>query len=194
MAYNRNQARPLLSKQEFELFEASLSDRITSFTAPQLRVKVDRARGLADKYRDLFRRQARTTREKTGSGRGNTGAANERTDKKARIFGEALARFEARLEKLEAKKRAAGKPKTPGSRASARASDRKAATRAKRRTTRSDVKNAEDTARQHDTNVKNAEVTAARKHDTMNTPLNTKINAHVSGQGRRNQARRDGKR
>jgi hypothetical protein len=180
MAYNRHQARPLLTKQEFQLFEASLSDKVGSLSAPQLRAKIDRARGLADKYRDLFRRQARATREKTGSGRGMTGAANERTEKKAQIFGEALARFEARLEKVEARKAAAGKPKTPGPRARARASTKKGATRSKRRTTRS--------------NVKSADATAARKHDTTKTPRNTKINAHISGQGRRNQARRDGKR
>lgn len=180
MAYNRNQARPLLTKQEFELFEASLSDRIGALSAAQLRAKVDRARGLADKYRDLFRRQARATRSKTGSGRGMSGAANERTDKKSRIFGETLGRLEAQLAKVEAKKAAAGKPKTPRARASARASSTKVDTRAERRTTRAEKKS--------------EEAFANRKQDTTRTPRNTKISAHVSGQGRRNQARRDGKR
>jgi hypothetical protein len=180
MAYNRNQARPLLTKQELDLFEASLSDRIGSLSAVQLRAKIDRARGLADKYRDLFRRQARSTRQKTGTGRGASGAANERTDKKARIFGEALDRFETQLAKVEAKKAAAGRRKTPPTRASARASSKKVDTRADRRTSRA--------ARKSD------DAAASRKQDTTRTSRNTKISAHVSGQGRRNQARRDGRR
>lgn len=140
MAYNRNQARPLLTKQEFELFEASLSDKIESFSAPQLRAKINRARRLGDKYRDLFRRQGAAMREETGSGGGTSGAANERTDTKADIFGEVLARFQAQLEKVEAKKREAGKPKTPNPRASARASSKKIDTRADRRATRRHVR------------------------------------------------------
>jgi hypothetical protein len=96
MAYNRNQARPLLTKPEFELFEASLSDRISSFSAAQLRTKADRARKLADKYRDLYRRQGRTARAQIGSGAG----ANERTDRKTAIFEETLGRFEGHLAKL----------------------------------------------------------------------------------------------
>jgi hypothetical protein len=180
MAYNRNQARPLLTKAEYELFAASLSDRIGKLNAVQLRAKIDRSRRLADKYRDLFRRQARSTRQATGAGRGLSGAANERTDKKSQIFGEALGRFQAQLEKVEAKKAAAGKKKTPASRPSARASSKNVATRSKRRTGRSKVK--EERAK------------AARKQETLRSPRNTKISAHVAAKGRRNQARRDGNR
>lgn len=180
MAYNRNQARPLLTKAEYELFEASLSDHIGALSAVQLRAKIDRSRRLADKYRDLFRSQARSTRHETGAGRGRDGAANERTDKKSRIFGEALGRFQARLDKVEAKKAAAGKKKTPAPRPSARATSKSASNRAKRRIGRS--------------KIKSERATAARKHETLKSPRNMKITAHVGAKGRRNQARRDGKR
>jgi hypothetical protein len=177
MAYNRNQARPLLTKAEFELFEASLSDRIGALSGAQLRAKIDRSRALADKYRDLFRSQARATREKTGSGRGTSGAANERTDKKSRIFSEALGRFEERLATVERQKAAAGKKKAPTPRPTTRAAEKKTSTRAARRTDRAATKS--DAA------------AASRKRETLKTPRNTKINAHVGARGRRNQARRD---
>ncbi|HUG75075.1 MAG TPA: hypothetical protein VMM81_05310 [Acidimicrobiia bacterium] len=128
MAYNRNQARPLLTKPEFELFEASLSDRISSFTPAQLRTKADRARRLADKYRDLYRRQGRAARVKTGSGAG----ANERTDRKTAIFEQALGRFEARLARL-------GKAPAPQS-ARGKAADRSRAVRSDRRKTAQNLK------------------------------------------------------
>jgi hypothetical protein len=175
MAYNRNQARPLLTKAEYQLFEESLSDRIGSFTAAQLRAKVDRARRLADKYRDLYRRQSRSTRDRTGSGRGTSGAANERTDRKATILGEALGRFETQLDKVEAREGAGGG--SPPRRGAGRAASKKGETRAKRRTTRAVVKS-DDAA-------------AARKSKTTNTPRNTKISAHVRAAGKRRQTRRD---
>lgn len=133
MAYNRNQARSLLTKPEFELFEASLSDRIGSLTAAQLRSKTDRARRLADKYRDLYRRQGRTAREKSGSGAG----ANERTDRKTAIFEQALGRFEARLAKL-------GKTPAPQS-ARGKAADRSRAVRSSRRETAQRLKETKKT-------------------------------------------------
>jgi hypothetical protein len=100
MAYNRKQARALSNDSEYELFAASLADSITELTAAQLRSKITRARTLRDKNADLFRRQSLAMREETGTKRGKTGAANERTEQKARLFDEALKRFEARLAQL----------------------------------------------------------------------------------------------
>nr|WP_296748930.1 hypothetical protein [Thioalkalivibrio sp.] len=100
MAYNRNQARALCNDSEYELFTASLADSISPLTAAQLRGKIKRARTLRDKNADLFRRQSLALRETTGTKRGKTGAANERTEQKARLFDETLKRFEKRLEKI----------------------------------------------------------------------------------------------
>lgn len=102
MAYNRKQARALSNDSEYELFSASMADAIGALTPAQLRAKIKRARTLRDKNADLFRRQSLAMQETTGSKRGRTGAANDRTEQKARLFDETLKRFEARLAKLEA--------------------------------------------------------------------------------------------
>ena len=100
MAYNRNHARALCNDSEYDLFTASLADSISQLTAAQLRSKIKRARTLRDKNADLFRRQSLALRDTTGTKRGKTGAANERTEQKARLFDETLKRFEKRLDAI----------------------------------------------------------------------------------------------
>lgn len=119
MAYNRKQARALSNDSEYELFAASLADSISELTAVQLRGKITRARTLRDKNADLFRRQSLALREETGTKRGRSGAANERTEQKSRLFDEALKRFEARLAKLNAQAKPAVSP-APARRAAAK--------------------------------------------------------------------------
>jgi len=102
MAYNRRQARAICNDSEYELFTVSLADSINELTPVQLRGKIKRARTLRDKSTDLFRRQSLAMQESTGSKRGRTGSANERTEQKARLFDEVLKRFEARLDKITA--------------------------------------------------------------------------------------------
>ncbi len=102
MAYNRNHARALCSDSEFKLFTASLSDEITGHSPAQLRNKIERARKLRDKYRDLVKRQRLSNRERTGSKKGDRLDSNARTEDKVKLFSEALARFEARAEKVDA--------------------------------------------------------------------------------------------
>lgn len=102
MAYNRTQAQKLCNATEFELFMASLADEVIQLTPAQLCSKVTRTRTLRDKNADLFRRQVTSTRVATGAKRGDTGAANQRTDQKTRLFDETLKRFETRLAKLDA--------------------------------------------------------------------------------------------
>lgn len=114
MAYNRIQARALLSAAEYELFAASLADAIAGLTAAQLRSKVQRTRRLRDKQRDLLQRQRIASRARSGSKSGSSGVANARTGQKAQIFDETLARFEKRqsaLEKKAATKAAAASPR-----------------------------------------------------------------------------------
>jgi len=132
MAYNRNQARALTNDSEYELFAASLADAIGSLTPAQLRGKITRARNLRDKNSDLFRRQSLAVRETSGSKRGKTGAANQRTEQKAKLFDETLKRFEARLEKLSAAPAPAAAKKSVArpTAASRKTSARKAATAA----------------------------------------------------------------
>jgi len=103
MAYNRAQALKICTATEMEIFLSSLSDAVGKLTPVQLRSRIARARTLRDKHTDLFRRQVAATRAATGTKRGASGAANSRTEQKAQLFAEALARLEARQSAIDAK-------------------------------------------------------------------------------------------
>lgn len=103
MAYNRAQALKICSATEMEIFLSSLSDAVGKLTPVQLRSRIARARTLRDKNTDLFRRQVAATRAATGTKRGASGTANSRTEQKAQLFAEALARLEARQTAIDAK-------------------------------------------------------------------------------------------
>jgi hypothetical protein len=102
MAFNRNQARPICTDAEYKLFTASLADEIGELTPAQLRGKIQRARKLRDKYRDLLKRQRLANRTRTGTKKGDRPQTNVRTADKAKLFDEALGRFEAKAAKLAA--------------------------------------------------------------------------------------------
>mgnify|MGYP001590823319 CR=1 FL=1 len=108
MTYTLTQARGLLSAAELNLFDHSRATPIKSLTPARLRAKVQRARALRDKYRDLYRRQTVATRQAPAARRSAVGGDNERTQRKAELFGEVLARFEARLALLEARETGSG--------------------------------------------------------------------------------------
>lgn len=103
MAYNLNQARKLLTSSELQLFEASRADALKTLTPKQLAAKITRTRAQRDKFRDLYRRQAVATSRKPGAQRSPVGGDNARTQEKADLFAEVLARFEAQLVKANAK-------------------------------------------------------------------------------------------
>lgn len=120
MPFNRNHVRAFLAKTEIDLFESSLGADLKALSALDVQRRIDRARSLRDKYRDLLRRQKVATRTHTGSKGGNAGDANERTAKKAKAFDETLARFEAQAKHLgAAAKKAAMKMKKPSTTKSA---------------------------------------------------------------------------
>ena len=125
MAITRAQAQKICTNPEMQLVLASLPDGIGKLTAVQLRSKISRVRTLRDKNLDLFRRQSTSTKAVTRSKRGNTGAANANTERKAQLFDETLKRFEARLAKLETA--AAKTAAKPAKKAVARKSPTKAA-------------------------------------------------------------------
>lgn len=115
MAFDLAQATKLCSVTELGYFSASLDAAVSELSAAQLRSRIARVRTLRDKSADLFRRQTISTREATGSKRGEAGAANQRTEQKRRLFDETLKRFETRLATLEAQaaKAAAAPRKSP---------------------------------------------------------------------------------
>lgn len=128
MSFNRNHVRAFLAKTEIGLFESSLGADLKAPSAAEVQRRIDRTRKLRDKYRDLLRRQKLATRARTGSKRGISGVANERTAKKAKAFEEALARFEAQAKHLAAAaKKAALKSKKSPAKAKPAATTKKAA-------------------------------------------------------------------
>lgn len=120
MPTNKTQAAKLLSAAEMDVFNASLGAAIKELSPARLAGKVKRARTLRDKFRDLLKRQKLASRARTASKAGTSGAANERTERKAEVFDEVLTRFLARHEKVEAAAvRAAAKQAAAAQRAAA---------------------------------------------------------------------------
>src|SRR3970040_635608 len=101
MAVTRDQASRLLSESEMTLFSESRNPALRSFSARELIRRIERARKLRDKSRDLLQRQRLGSRKRTGSKGGATGEANERTARKGEVFEDILQRFESRLQEVQ---------------------------------------------------------------------------------------------
>lgn len=188
MSYNRNHARRLLNASELQLFEASLKENIGSLSRAELARKVDRTRKLRDKYSDLFRRQSLATRDRTGTKRGTSGAANERTSQKATVFAEVLTRFETQLDKVD--------------RASARQSKKEALERARaskggggrttpKGTTTTRAATPAKARAKGPKQFMDEGASTARHAAKVTSPRNKKISASVRARGQRSQAKRD---
>ena len=215
MAYTLTQARGLLTVAELELFEQSRAEPIKALSAARLRSKVTRARKLRDKYRDLYRRQSVATRSAPAARRSAVGVDNQRTQRKAVIFGEVLGRFEARLQLLEARLareaarkagavkkaapvRKAGAKKAPSTslaQAVKRAVKLKAVAGAPAKARSAKAPSARAPRAQAKAALAKAPLDVAAKAERLN-PLkkkagNVAIHAHAAARGRRGQARRD---
>lgn len=188
MPYNRRTARALLTAAEFDLFASSLDERMAGFGVPQLTRRIARSRQLRDKYRDLYRRQAVATRARTGSTRGTSGVANQRTAQKATLFGELLARFEARLVRVNAAlAREARRAEVEKARARPRGKSPVAARgAAKPRASKPAI-----ARKGAPGNYMSGQALAAKQRTTVKSPRTRAIQAHVRARGRRAQARRD---
>jgi hypothetical protein len=109
MAISRTSAERLCSGPELELVEASYPASVKQLTPGRLRQKVQRARRLRDKYRDLSRRQRLETRGKRDARASRPSQGHANTDRKAELFQEVLDRFETQLGRAEPGA-AAGRP------------------------------------------------------------------------------------
>jgi len=101
MAVTRDQASRLLSESEMTLFSESRNPALRSFSARELTRRIERARKLRDKSRDLLQRQRLGSRQRTGSKAGANGEANERTARKGEVLEDILQRFEGRLQEVQ---------------------------------------------------------------------------------------------
>ncbi len=107
MPITRDQASRLLTQPEMGLFGDSRNPALRALSEKALASRVHRTRKLRDKSRDLLQRQKLNSREHTGSKRGASGVANERTGKKGAILDDMLQRFESRFQEVQSAKKPA---------------------------------------------------------------------------------------
>lgn len=105
MSYGLITARRICNAPELELFTASLAGSDVKWTHAKLKAKIERTRRLRDKNRDIVRRTRLANRKSTGSKTGTRVSAVALGEQKAKLFDEALSRFVAKLDKLNAAQR-----------------------------------------------------------------------------------------
>lgn len=97
MPITRHQAQALLTTGEMELFDESRSNPLRKLDAAGLEKRIERSRRARDRARDLVQRQKLASRAATGSKRGTSGLANQRSKDKAALLDDILKRFEHAL-------------------------------------------------------------------------------------------------
>lgn len=113
MPLTRAQAQVLLNVGEMQLYDESRINGLRKLDAKGLQKRVERARNSRDRARDLVQRQKLATRDRTGSKRGQTGLANQRSKQKAEVLADILKRFEDALKTAnKVAKAAASQPAT----------------------------------------------------------------------------------
>lgn len=101
MPITRAKASQLLNQREMALYDDSRINGLRQLDDKALTARVTRARTARDRARDLVRRQKLASRERTGSKRGASGSANQRSKDKAELLADILDRFETRLREVE---------------------------------------------------------------------------------------------
>ncbi|MFZ7094892.1 hypothetical protein ACOPJQ_12750 [Luteimonas dalianensis] len=137
MQITRAKATALLNKGEMQLYDDSRQNALRGFTASQLDTRITRARSARDRSRDLVRRQKLASRARTGSKRGASGTANQRSKDKAAIMADILKRFEAGLKdakKREKEEAAAERKKAAVAKKTAKKATKKIAKKAAKKT------------------------------------------------------------
>ena len=99
MPITRAKATTLLNQREMALFDDSRANALRQLDEKALSTRITRARAGRDRARDLVQRQTLSSRDATGSKRGNSGNANARSADKAELMADILARFEGQLAK-----------------------------------------------------------------------------------------------
>jgi hypothetical protein len=107
MGYSIATARKWCTDSEFAIVTASFAGGEVAWTPATLKAMIERTRKLRDKSRDRHRQMRRANRASTGVKSGTQVTAMAVAEKRARLFAETLARFVAKLDKLNAKRRMA---------------------------------------------------------------------------------------
>lgn len=104
------QAKAICTSVELQLVRLSMPREVVKLDARQLAAKLIRCREVRDKWRDLAKRQTRTTKVKTPQA---LGKANQRSADKARLFAETLARYESQWQAVRSDSPKRASPKNP---------------------------------------------------------------------------------
>ena len=86
MPLTRAKATTLLNQKEMELFDDSRATALRQLDDKALAARVGRARTARNRARDLLQRQKLASRARTGSKRGASGDANQRSKDKAELL------------------------------------------------------------------------------------------------------------
>lgn len=105
MIQDTRQARNLCSADEYVLYRDCLGGRLEQLSTLSLHARLERARILRDKYRDIYRRQRGGARGKTTGGVAMEVHDFARTRLKEELFEEILERFKGRLRALDMERR-----------------------------------------------------------------------------------------
>src|SRR5690606_12690757 len=101
MPITRAKASRLLNQKEMALYDDSRINGLRALDAKALASRITRARTARDRARDLVQKHKLASRERTGSKRGTSGQANQRSKDKAEVMTDILKRFEGRLKEVE---------------------------------------------------------------------------------------------
>lgn len=164
MPITRAKASQLLNQKEMALYDDSRANALRKLDAKALAARIQRARAARDRARDLVRTRKLASRERTGSKRGASGLANQRSKDKAELTADILKRFETRAREVARETRAAGERRPAAKAATA---TRKAA---KQKTT-----SARKTAAGRETAKKRAGGTAKKAASTVRKPRKRKL-------------------
>ena len=107
MPITRAKASSLLNQKEMALYDDSRINGLRQLDAKGLASRIKRARTARDRARDLVQKHKLASRASTGSKRGSSGQANQRSKDKAGLMADILKRFEGRLKEVERAEKAA---------------------------------------------------------------------------------------
>ena len=125
MPITRAKAMQLLNQKEMALYDDSRANALRKLDAKALAARVQRARTARDRARDLLRSQKLASQARTGSKRGTSGTANQRSKDKAEVMADILKRFEAHAREVARKEREAAR-REPAKKAAPRKAAKKA--------------------------------------------------------------------
>jgi hypothetical protein len=193
MKLNLRSARTLCTANEFELVMASGGEGLRALSEARLKQKIVRARNLRDKYRDLLRRQRLAARRPGAKPASDD--ANARTESKAALFEQTLARFVDRLAQVQAaaKKLVAKKAAAKKAAAKKPAASRPAAPKVQRSAKApTPITPLAPTVQPPPARGFVSDKAAQSARNVRLKSINARnVQAHVSARGRRNQAKRD---